>query len=189
MPPPHSILRRTDAWIAVAKPAGIAAIPEAAGDTDCLQARIAVELGTRVWVVHRLDKEVSGVILFALNAEEHRRLNLAFEHRLVTKTYLAGAHGVVSGDAGEIDLPLREFGSGRIGVDHEKGRPCLTRWRVRERRDDQTLLEMEPHTERPASPAPRTRLRDRPPADRRLALWRQGLAGEIPPIAPARVEN
>lgn len=146
--PVHSILRRSDSWVAVAKPAGIAAIPEKAGDTRCLQARLERELGRRVWIVHRLDKEVSGVILYALDAEAHKSLNLAFERRTVSKLYLAGAAGVVQGDAGEIDLPLREFGSGRIGVDREKGKPCLTRWRVLDRRTDRTLLEMEPHTGR-----------------------------------------
>lgn len=147
-PPPFSILSRTDAWVAVNKPAGVAAIPEKAGDTDCLQARLESELKARVWVVHRLDKEVSGVILYALGAPAHRHLNIAFEERRVSKIYAAGAHGVVSGDSGEIDLPLREFGSGRIGVDREKGKPCLTRWRVVERRADRTLLDMEPHTGR-----------------------------------------
>ena len=146
--PAPVILRRTDAWVAVDKPAGIAAIPEKAGDTGCLQSRLERELGRRVWVVHRLDKEVSGVILYALSAEAHRFLNIAFEQRRVSKLYLAGAAGVPKSDSGEIDLPLREFGSGRIGVDREKGKPCLTRWRVLERRADRTLLEMEPHTGR-----------------------------------------
>lgn len=141
-------LHRTADRIVVAKPAGIAAIPEKAGDPDCLQARLERELGAKIRVVHRLDKEVSGAILFALNAAEHRRLNMAFEHRNVEKQYVAVAHGVVAGDAGEIDLPLREFGSGRIGVDREKGKPCLTRWRVLERGSDRTLIEMEPFTGR-----------------------------------------
>ena len=145
---PHSLLRRSPGWVAVSKPAGIAAIPELAGDTACLQAVLERELKTRLWVVHRLDKEVSGVILYALNAAEHRRLNMAFEAREVRKQYIAGAHGVVAGDSGEIDLPLREFGSGRIGVDREKGKACLTRWRVLERLADRTRLEMEPHTGR-----------------------------------------
>jgi tRNA pseudouridine32 synthase/23S rRNA pseudouridine746 synthase len=145
---PLIILRRTADWVAVDKPVGIAAIPEKAGDTECLQARLERELGARIWVVHRLDKEVSGVILYALNAVAHRSLNMAFEQRRVSKIYLAVAHGIVAEDSGEIDLPLREFGSGRIGVDKEKGKPCLTRWRVRERRADSTLLEMEPHTGR-----------------------------------------
>ncbi len=145
---PLTLLRRTDNWVAVNKPVGVAAIQEKAGDTDCLKARLERELGARAWVVHRLDKEVSGIILYALNAATHRSLSMAFEQRLVSKIYLAGAHGLVAGESGEIDLPLREFGSGRIGVDREKGKPCLTRWRVSERRGDRTLLEMEPHTGR-----------------------------------------
>lgn len=145
---PFEILRQSSRWVVVNKPVGIAAIPESAGDRDCLQARLEARLGQRIWVVHRLDKEVSGAILYALDAEAHRHLNLAFEHRRVSKIYLAGAHGEVVGESGEIDLPLREFGSGRIGVDREKGKPCRTLWRVKERQAGKTLLEMEPYTGR-----------------------------------------
>ena len=148
MSPPPVILHRTADRIAVVKPAGMAAIPETAGDPGCLQAVLERELKTRVWVVHRLDKEVSGVILYALSAAEHRRLGMAFEARAVEKHYVAGAHGAVIEATGEIDLPLREFGSGRIGVDREKGKACLTRWRVLERRADRTLLDLEPFTGR-----------------------------------------
>lgn len=147
-PTPFSILRETASYLVVAKPAGMASIPEAAGDKECLQARLEAMTDGKIWVVHRLDKEVSGIILFARTAEAHRFLNLAFERREVAKIYAAGAHGVIRENAGEIALPLREFGSGRIGVDAEKGKPCLTRWRVRERRADRTLLDMEPHTGR-----------------------------------------
>lgn len=134
--------------VAVRKPVGVAAIPEAAGDTQCLQARLERQLGGRLWVVHRLDKEVSGVILYARSATAHRFLNMAFENREVKKLYVAGALGAISGESGEIALPLREFGSGRIGVDPVKGKPCLTRWQVRERKPGRTLLDMEPFTGR-----------------------------------------
>lgn len=142
------ILRDTPDWVAVAKPVGIASIPEVAGDSACLQALLERKLGGRLWVVHRLDKEVSGIILYAKNAVAHRALNLAFEHREVSKTYAAIALGAIAGDAGEITLPLREFGSGRIGVDPVNGKPCHTRWRVVRRAADRTWLDLEPVTGR-----------------------------------------
>ena len=142
------VLRVTDDWIVAHKPIGIASIPESAGDDACLQARLEKEVGGKMWVVHRLDKEVSGAILYARNAAAHRTLNMAFERREVKKVYAAGAHGIVKENSGEITLPLREFGSGRIGVDETKGKPCRTLWTVRERLGDRTLLDMEPYTGR-----------------------------------------
>lgn len=99
-------------------------------------------------VVHRLDREVSGVVIFARNAAAHRRLNIEFEERRVTKTYLAAVAGVPEEEKGTVDAPLREFGSGRVGVDAERGKPSLTRWRVVERAAAATLVEVRPETGR-----------------------------------------
>lgn len=134
--------------LAVAKPEGLAAIPERRDDPDCLHARLSRQCGQRLWAVHRLDKEVSGVILFARTAGMHRTLCLLFEQRHVRKTYLALVHGNVSEASGTIDLPLREYGSGRIAVDRQRGKPSVTDYRVVERFDALTLLEVSPRTGR-----------------------------------------
>lgn len=98
--------------------------------------------------VHRLDKEVSGVMLYALHPEAHRFLNSAFEKREVHKTYLALVHGIITEDQGEVTRPIREFGSGRMGVDDIKGKPSETRFSVLKRSDRFTLVELYPQTGR-----------------------------------------
>lgn len=119
------LAERTDV-VAVLKTEGTATVPEGAEDEGCLSARLAAQLGRRVYPVHRLDKDVSGVVLFALTAEMHRHLNAAFEHRLVTKTYLALVLNRAHFDRRVIDAPVHAFASGRMGVDSERGKPSVT---------------------------------------------------------------
>lgn len=166
------ILHEDDDILAVAKPSGQLVIPgrpvrqtgttasadspgpapsDEAGSGDAareetLLDQVTKHLGGKAWVVHRLDRGASGLVLFAKNAEVHRRLSKQFEGREVKKTYLA----VVKGDvpaAGVIDQPLRQFGSGRMGVD-PRGKPSLTRYRVKDNFAGVTLLEVEPETGR-----------------------------------------
>jgi tRNA pseudouridine32 synthase/23S rRNA pseudouridine746 synthase len=103
-------------------------------------------------VVHRLDRETSGVIVMALDAEAHRQLSRQFEQRTVHKRYIAVVHGVVEADSGAIELPMRKDrtpGAGpRHMIDHEQGRAARTLWRVLERYHDRTRLELEPITGR-----------------------------------------
>lgn len=142
------ILHHDADCVAVMKPAGVAAIPEKRDDPACLSALLSAQLGTSVMPVHRLDKEVSGVMLFALHSESHRFLNNAFEKREVHKTYQALVHGVMAEDQGVITRPIREFGSGRMGVDDLKGKPSETRFAVLKRSDRFTLVELYPQTGR-----------------------------------------
>ncbi|MDR2849735.1 MAG: RNA pseudouridine synthase [Verrucomicrobiota bacterium] len=142
------VLHLDNDCVAVLKPCGVAAVPERAGDPDCLCARLAQQLGRRVYPVHRLDKEVSGVILYALTADAHRFLNTAFERREVRKAYLAVVHGAMPAGLGVIDRPLREFGSGRMGVDNAKGKPSETRYDVIQTNDRFSLVHLHPLTGR-----------------------------------------
>ncbi len=143
------ILYEDDDLIAVNKPEGLAAVPERRPEAaDSLFERLCAERRERLYIVHRLDKETSGVIVFARNAEAHRRLNLQFEKRLVRKVYLALAHGVIADDWGVIDKPLRQFGSGRVGISPQHGRASVTEFRVLERFKASTLVELYPHTGR-----------------------------------------
>ena len=142
-----SFLYRDPDVVAVNKPEGVAAVPEHAHDPTCLSERISAEMGSKVMPVHRLDKDVSGVILYACQAESHRFLNAAFEERRVKKTYLALVHGTIREDHGVIIQPIREYGSGRMGVSPD-GKPSETTYRVRERFGAYTLVEAEPRTGR-----------------------------------------
>ncbi len=144
----YTVLYENDDIIAVAKPENIASIPERRNTADSVVAILSRELDRKVYVVHRLDKEVSGVILFAKNAETHRRLNRQFEERRIHKTYLGLVWGQLKETSGEIAYPVRAFGSGRMGVDHAKGKPARTGYQVLQVLDGFTLLNLFPHTGR-----------------------------------------
>lgn len=142
------VLHEDERLIAVDKPAGQ---PMAPGGTvelaDTLLAEVAAHIGSKAFIVHRLDRETSGVVVFAKTAESHRDLSRQFEERRITKRYVALVDGHVAGERGEIDEPLREFGSGRVGV-HPGGREAVTRWSLRERLPAADLLDVEPLTGR-----------------------------------------
>lgn len=141
------VLHEDEHLIAVAKPEGLAAVPERDLAVDSLWRRLEAARGERLWAVHRLDKEVSGLILFARNAAAHRALSLAFERRDAAKTYVALVLGAIAGDAGRIDAPIAQFGSGRMGV-RAGGKASRTDWQVLERHPRHTLLALHPLTGR-----------------------------------------
>lgn len=116
--------------IAIHKPAGLLAVPGRT-EPDCAAARVQV-MWPEARIVHRLDQATSGLMLLARGADAQRRLSAAFEQRRVEKTYVAVVHGLVTGDAGEIHLPLGADWPRRPRqqVDPVQGRPALTRWRV-----------------------------------------------------------
>jgi len=142
------VLYENDDIIAVDKPEKLASIPERNREKISLLKILTEARQQKFYVVHRLDKQVSGVILFAKNAETHRYLNHQFEQRKVHKTYLAVVHGSVEGERGIIDKALRRFGSGRMGEDHERGKPCLTEFAVEKRFPCYTLVNVYPRTGR-----------------------------------------
>ncbi|MBM3135340.1 MAG: RluA family pseudouridine synthase [Chloroflexi bacterium] len=142
------VLFANDDLLAVNKPEGLASIPEGDKGRDCLLALLESGGTGRLYIVHRLDKEASGVILFARNAAAHKHLNEQFRQRTVSKTYVALVHGVIAANSGTIDQPIREFGSGRMGVDRQRGKPCLTEFQVSERLAAYTLVQAYPLTGR-----------------------------------------
>ncbi len=116
-----AILARGDGWIAIDKPPGEVVIPARHDDPlDCAWRRAEVTLGARLWVVHRIDRDTSGIVLFATDAEAHRTLSMAFEQGRVSKTYVAITRGVPPGRAGTIDTPLHPARKGKM-------RPALPR--------------------------------------------------------------
>ena len=142
-----NILYEDGRLIAVSKPAGQLVIPGRGGVfTTTLREEIEGRVGGRIFVVHRLDRGASGVVLFAKDAETHRRLSLDFEGRRVEKVYRVLAEGRLQKD-GRVESPLREFGSGRMGV-APGGKPSVTDFSVLERFRAATLLEVRPLTGR-----------------------------------------
>ncbi len=134
--------------LAVLKPAGQLVIPGRGDSTSlCLKEECARFLGGPVWVVHRIDRETSGVVLFAKDERAHRFLCGAFEKRLVNKDYLAAVVGQPRPAAGVVQSPLREFGSGRVAPD-PKGKPCRTEYETVGHGPRGTLLAVRPVTGR-----------------------------------------
>jgi len=126
--------------LAVCKPEGLASIPERTKDRDSLLVSLQSSIPDKLYVVHRLDKDVSGVMLFARTAAAHRCLNDQFAKRRIAKTYLALVHGALPEDAGTIDRPIREFGSGRMGVDAKHGKASASSYEVVRRMGHYTLV-------------------------------------------------
>jgi tRNA pseudouridine32 synthase/23S rRNA pseudouridine746 synthase len=145
---PLTILHEDESIVAVSKPPGQATAPGGGiEDGESLQEKVAAHVGAKAFLVHRLDRDTSGVIVFAKDAETHRRLSVAFESREVTKLYLALVQGHVDAMDGEVAKPLRTFGSGRVGVD-PRGKEAVTRYAVKARMADVDLLDVTPMTGR-----------------------------------------
>lgn len=101
-----TVLYEDQDLVAVDKPSGIVVIPardEPHGSS--LREQLEAQRREHLWVVHRIDRGTTGVVLFARTAGAHRALNTLFEHRNVAKTYLALTRGVPS-RTGTIEIPL-----------------------------------------------------------------------------------
>ena len=152
LPPmdPLIVLHSDDDMVIVDKPSGLLSVPgKPETHRDCLEDRVRAQYPTTL-LIHRLDLETSGVMVFALNKAAQKHINLQFERRQVQKTYLARVAGSVEQDEGEIDLPLIADWPRRPmqKVCFETGKPSQTHWRVLEREADATRLELKPATGR-----------------------------------------
>ncbi|NOX74534.1 MAG: RNA pseudouridine synthase [Alphaproteobacteria bacterium] len=147
---PLVVVHRDADLLLVDKPAGLLSVPGKAGEhADCLESRVKAEFGDAL-LVHRLDMDTSGLMVFALNKAAQRHLGLQFERRHMEKTYVAEVAGVVEGDVGEVDLPLIVDWPNRPlqKVCFETGKTALTRWQVIGRGHGQTRLRLFPKTGR-----------------------------------------
>ncbi|MDB5174486.1 MAG: ribosomal large subunit pseudouridine synthase [Phycisphaerales bacterium] len=149
------ILWQSDDAVAVAKPAGLATIP-GRGEKTCVLDHLAAQLGLpssgaadpRLRVVHRLDKDTSGVLLFAKNIDAQRHLSHQFQNNTISKEYVALVSGRPPQTEGEIDAPLDRHPSShkRMAVVAHGGRPARTLWRVEQTFREFTLLRVFPKT-------------------------------------------
>ncbi|MBI5489937.1 MAG: RluA family pseudouridine synthase [Deltaproteobacteria bacterium] len=110
-----SVLHEDERLLAVAKPAGLVVVPARREEPDaCLRRVVERERGEPLWVVHRLDRDTSGVVVFARDAGTHRALSLAFERHEVRKTYLAIVRAPPPAAHGVIDTPLHTARKGKM---------------------------------------------------------------------------
>ena len=147
---PLTILHVDSDLLLVDKPSGLLSVPgKPEAHRDCLEARVRTAY-PQALLIHRLDMETSGIMVFALNPRAQRIINRQFEQRVVRKTYIARVAGHVPGEAGEIDLPLIADWPNRPlqKVCHDTGKPARTRWQMLNREPDATRLELTPETGR-----------------------------------------
>jgi len=113
------LLREDATLVAVDKPSGLPVIPARGEPADrCVRRQLEVDRGERLWVVHRLDREASGVLVLARSAEAHRALSVAFEQRAVEKTYLALVAGAPPASSGRIEVALHAARRGKTRPAH-----------------------------------------------------------------------
>ncbi len=142
------IIHEDSHLIVVNKPAGQLVIPgRGEGQGKPLVDEVSSNIRKKAYVVHRIDRETSGLVAFAKDAKTHRELSLLWEGREVHKTYLAWVLGKMERTEGQLDYPLKTFGSGRMGVD-PKGKPSQTGYREVKTEAKASLLEVEPLTGR-----------------------------------------
>jgi 23S rRNA pseudouridine1911/1915/1917 synthase len=144
--------------LVVDKPAGLLAVPTAPGAVeDTALARVqdyARHLDPRhpyAGVVHRLDRDTSGALAFALKPAVRSALRALFQAHQIERRYAALVQGRPAGQEGVVDLPIHDVyaaGRRRVARAGEPSRPALTRWRVLERLPGATLLEVELDTGR-----------------------------------------
>jgi tRNA pseudouridine32 synthase/23S rRNA pseudouridine746 synthase len=145
-----NILHADDDIIVLDKPSGLLTVPgKDPRLSDSLETRVQAKWPTSK-VVHRLDKDTSGLLLMALNKRALGILGSQFEHRKTAKSYVARVWGIMADDQGVIDLPLATDWENkpRQQVDREHGRPSRTEWRVLAREDNVTRVALIPHTGR-----------------------------------------
>ncbi|MBN1640671.1 MAG: RluA family pseudouridine synthase [Anaerolineae bacterium] len=147
--PPCAILSWDEAIVVVDKPAGLLVIRGGYVQDPYLTQLLEPTFG-RLWVVHRLDRDTSGVLVLARSAAAHRALNAQFEQRRVHKVYHALVVGAPTWTEQTVDLPLRRDGDRRhrTVVDLLRGKHAVTRFRVLERFGCCALVEALPMTGR-----------------------------------------
>jgi tRNA pseudouridine32 synthase/23S rRNA pseudouridine746 synthase len=151
LPSSHLLILHEDAELLVInKPAGIPVLPDGWDKDSTYLVRLVEEQVGKIWVVHRLDKITSGVMVLARTADAHRALSVQFEQHEVQKVYHAIVAGEPEWEQHTAHHPLRvDVGhSHRTVVDHRKGKPCETGFHVLQRMNGFSLLEVTPGTGR-----------------------------------------
>ncbi|GGL53523.1 RluA family pseudouridine synthase [Wenxinia marina] len=147
---PLAVLHEDHEVLLVDKPAGLLSVPGKGEHlADCLLTRVQAAFPTAL-LVHRLDRDTSGVMVFALTPHAQRHLGLQFEKRQTKKTYVARLWGEMTDKTGTVNLPLIVDWPNRPRqkVDHQEGREAVTDWRVLRTGDGETRVRLMPRTGR-----------------------------------------
>ena len=140
------------AWHWMQKPASPGDPAAASASGVAIQGRsdrLTAAESNRIGIVHRLDKDTSGLIVIAKNEEVNEALAEQFRDRTVEKAYVTLVHGAIRENSGKIDRPIARDLRNRLRMDvSQTGRSALTLWRVRQRFDKFTLLDIDIKTGR-----------------------------------------
>lgn len=142
------IIFENDELIVLNKPAGLLSIPDREGKEISLKVLLIEKFG-KIFTVHRLDRDTSGIIVFAKNEETHKYLSEAFESRTVEKYYLGLVAGSLPIKSKTIDAAIMENPAKKgTMIIHAKGKPSLTEYEVVEEFGKLTLVQFRIHTGR-----------------------------------------
>jgi tRNA pseudouridine32 synthase / 23S rRNA pseudouridine746 synthase len=146
---PLKILHDDHELVFVEKPAGLLSVPGKGEHlADCLIERVRKVFPT-VLLVHRLDRDTSGVMVFALTPLAQRHLGWQFEERTTKKTYIARLWGEMAEKEGMVDLPMKvDWPNRPKQMIHPEGRPAVTRWKALKRGSNETRVRLFPETGR-----------------------------------------
>ena len=142
------IVFENDSFVALNKPAGLLSIPDREQSEKSLKERLQEKYGV-IYTVHRLDKDTSGLILFAKNEATHKYFSKLFEERKIEKFYLGIVLGCPPQEKGLIDAPLSEhpIQKGLMTV-HRNGKPSSTSYEVIDGNKQFSLVSFQLHTGR-----------------------------------------
>lgn len=144
------ILYKDEDIIVVNKPPGIAVIPDRfKKELPSINLMLSQQIGQKVFTVHRLDKDTSGVLCFALNSNAHQQLSNQFQNHSIKKAYLALINGVILPESQMIDLPIDKHPtiSGKMIV-KKNGKPSTTSYTTLKKWAMYSYLELQLHTGR-----------------------------------------
>jgi 23S rRNA pseudouridine1911/1915/1917 synthase len=126
------IIFENDHFIALNKPAGLLSIPDRLGQEISLKDLLKEKYGN-IYTVHRLDRDTTGIIVFAKTEDAHKQLSKLFEGREMEKYYVGLVYGKMTPEQGSIDAPIMEHpGKMTKMMTHAKGKASLTDYEVLE---------------------------------------------------------
>jgi RluA family pseudouridine synthase len=152
MPFPIKVLYEDDWFIAFDKPAGLLVVPSPQQETSTLMhlvnnPALGFKKGVRLFPCHRLDRDTSGVIIFAKGKSNQQRMRDVFKNRKIQKTYLAFVQGRVRTPQGEIKSVIKDYYQRKF-FKRQQGRLAVTHYKVLEVRKRFSILEVHPITGR-----------------------------------------
>jgi 23S rRNA pseudouridine1911/1915/1917 synthase len=144
-----SIIFENDDFVALNKPAGILTIPDRHDETQLSLYQILLEQYGKIFIVHRLDRETSGLLLFAKNEASHKYLSQLFEQRNIEKVYLGIIRGSLPVKKGFVNEAIAEhpYRKGEMTI-NQKGKPSLTEYEVMEDYGIYSLVQFTIHSGR-----------------------------------------